>query len=58
MKTKTVCVGIDRGFGVTKFYSDMASGQIDSLVAPISAARAKELIANNADVPVTVKYIR
>lgn len=49
MKHKTICAGIDRGFGVTKYYSDMVIGQIDSLVAPISPSRAKDLIANNVD---------
>lgn len=49
MKPKTICVGVDRGFGYTKYYSDIATGQVDSLVAPISESRAKELAINNAD---------
>lgn len=44
-----ICTGIDRGFGVTKYYSDYNHGGIDSLVAPIPESRAKELIANNKD---------
>lgn len=45
-----ICTGIDRGFGFTKYFSDMVQGgSFDSLVAPISEERAKELISNNKD---------
>lgn len=49
MSKNIICTGIDRGFGVTKFFSDYCQGSVDSLVAPIPAERAKELIANNKD---------
>lgn len=44
-----IAIGVDRGFGATKYYSDILSGHVDSLVAPITDKRAAELIANNAD---------
>lgn len=46
MKSK-IAIGVDRGFGATKYYSDLIIGHIDSLVAPISKKRAIELIENN-----------
>ena len=49
MSNNVIRAGIDRGFGVTKFYSDLETGAVDSLVAPISEDRAKEIIANNKD---------
>lgn len=49
MATKIISAGIDRGFGATKYLSDISSGCIDSLVAPISKDRAKELLTNNKD---------
>lgn len=44
-----IAIGVDRGFGATKYYSDILSGHVDSLVAPITDKRAAELIVNNAD---------
>lgn len=44
-----IAIGVDRGFGATKYYSDILSGHVDSLVAPITDRRAKELIENNFD---------
>lgn len=52
MQTKPknrIAVGVDRGFGATKYYSDIISGYIDSLVAPVTEKRASELITNNKD---------
>lgn len=52
MQTKPknrIAVGVDRGFGATKYYSDILSGHVDSLVAPVTEKRAAELIANNKD---------
>jgi len=52
MQTKPknrIAIGVDRGFGATKYYSDILSGHVDSLVAPITDKRATELIANNKD---------
>lgn len=48
VKTK-IAIGVDRGFGATKYYSDILSGHVDSLVAPITEERANELIENNCD---------
>lgn len=42
-------IGIDRGFGATKYCCQDKFGCIDSLVAPISQKRAIELINNNKD---------
>lgn len=47
MSMHRIALGLDRGFGATKYYSDLTSGHIESLVAPISEERAKELIRNN-----------
>lgn len=50
MKQKNrLAVGLDRGFGATKYCSNIVSSHIDSLVAPISKERAKELMENNID---------
>lgn len=46
---KKIAIGVDRGFGATKYYSDIISGHIDSLVAPITEKRAVELFENNID---------
>lgn len=40
-------IGVDRGFGATKFISKKTKEFVDSLVAPISENRAKEIMANN-----------
>lgn len=44
-----VAIGVDRGFGATKYYSDLISGHVDSLVAPIDKSRALDLIKNNTN---------
>lgn len=53
MATKTIPVvsaGIDRGFGGSKYYSDLIQGgYVESMVAPISEERAKEIIANKKE---------
>lgn len=52
----TVSIGIDRGFGSAKTYSDfIKNGAIESLVAPISEERALDLIENkNGDESVII----
>lgn len=40
-------IGVDRGFGATKFVSKNIKKLVDSLVAPISEDRAKEIMENN-----------
>lgn len=40
-------IGVDRGFGSTKFVSKYKVDFVDSLVAPISENRAKEIMSNN-----------
>jgi hypothetical protein len=45
----TVAIGIDRGFGVTKYFSDINKGSFQSLIAPIDEERAERIIDNNAD---------
>lgn len=40
-------IGVDRGFGSTKFVSKQKVDFVDSLVAPISENRAKEIMGNN-----------
>ncbi|QUH22121.1 ParM/StbA family protein [Alkaliphilus sp. B6464] len=47
MAKHKIAVGIDRGFGATKYWSDLVSGHIESLVAPITEERANELMNNN-----------
>lgn len=42
-----IAIGVDRGFGATKYRSQKTQGLVDSLVAPISESRAKEIMANN-----------
>lgn len=49
MQKNRIAVGIDRGFGITKYFSKSKVGLIDSLVAPISEERAYELMKNNKD---------
>ena len=45
--TNRIAIGVDRGFGATKYYSDLINDDIESLVAPITKERALELIDNN-----------
>jgi hypothetical protein len=54
-----IAVGIDRGFGVTKYYSDLKKGSFQSLIAPLTKEKAKTIIENNADDEETmvVKYL-
>lgn len=47
MTRQRIAVGMDRGFGGTKYESDLADGILESLVAEISFARAKEIFQNN-----------
>lgn len=44
-----IAIGLDRGFGATKYFSDITFGHIDSLVAPITKERARDIITNNID---------
>ena len=44
-----LAIGLDRGFGGTKYYSDLAHGLFDSLIAPITEKRANEIMLNNKD---------
>lgn len=44
---KRIAIGIDRGFGATKYCSGVDNGLVDSLVAPITEKRAKDIISNN-----------
>lgn len=44
-----MAIGLDRGFGATKFYSELVKNNVESLVAPITEERAKELIENNRE---------
>lgn len=46
MINNIVAVGLDRGFGGTKYFSDLEQGLFDSLIAPISEKRAKEIMSN------------
>lgn len=47
MTRKRIALGIDRGFGGVKYVSDLVEGYIESLIAEISEARAKEILQNN-----------
>jgi len=41
-------IGIDRGYGYTKFYSKKIRGKVPSLIVKISEEEAKEIIKNNS----------
>jgi len=47
MTRQRIATGIDRGFGGVKYVSDLAEGDVESLIAEISEGRAKEILQNN-----------
>jgi hypothetical protein len=46
---KILAVGIDRGFGFTKYFSNENMGKIPSLISKVSKNEAKKIIENNCD---------
>jgi plasmid segregation protein ParM len=44
---KVLAVGVDRGFGFTKYFSKENTGKFDSLISKISEDEAKKIIENN-----------
>lgn len=42
-------LGLDRGFGDTKYCSNLAKGSFNSLIAPVSQKRALDILSNNAN---------